>query len=223
MAVGRTRQREIHGGFRTSLAWVAYKLVTVGVGAGLFLGTYRAVAVLALGYGEGVDLMTPLDRWIPFLPWTWWFYVPAYALGLLVALALIDERRIYHRSLLAILAIGAFNAVFYLTMPAVFPRAGLVVEPGWTAAAFAWLWETDLPNNTFPSSHVAVGAFSVFVSRQTGRRLAIVPLICAVAVSITVLTTKQHFWVDSVSGWLVGWLAYRLIMSPVTEGSRQRP
>ena len=204
------------GGFAEPWRWVAYKLLLVSLGTAAFLGYYRMIALLA--YGRSVDLMTAFDRAIPFVPWTWWIYVPAYALGLLVAIALIDDRRVLQRSMLAILAIAGFNSIFYLTLPSTFPRPEVVLEPGWTAAAYAWLWAVDLPNNTFPSSHVAVGALSVFITPIRRRPLAVIPLLCALAVSVTVLTTKQHYWIDSVSGWAVGGLAFWLIVRPVVPG-----
>lgn len=123
----------------------------------------------------------------------------------------------------AIFAIAVFNSVFYLLLPSTFPRPEVVLDPGWTAAAYAWLWAVDLPNNTFPSCHVAVGALSVFIARISGRPLALLPLLCALAVSVTVLTTKQHYWIDSVAGWGVGWLAYRLIVREVAPAASEAP
>jgi membrane-associated phospholipid phosphatase len=208
-----------YGGFEGPWAWYRYKIVAALIGTGVFLGTYRVVALLA--EGRSVDLMTPLDHAIPFIPWTWWLYIPAYALGLLVAIGLIDDRRVFHRVIVALLCMGAFNSVFYLAIPSVYPRPVDALEPGLTAMAFEWLWATDLPNNTFPSSHVAVGALSVFVARLSKSPWALIPLLCAVSVSLSVLTTKQHYWVDSVSGWMVAGLAYWLIVRPVVPAVRR--
>jgi len=183
----------------------------LGVGTlAIFLGLYNLVALFPLG--PPVDLLTPLDRAIPFLPWTWWLYVPAYGGSMFHALFSLRDVQILLRTLAALVVCQLVNDVFYLAMPAPFPRPADPGGDGLTAAAFRVLWAIDPPGNTFPSSHVAVAFVAWRCLRLDGHPRAWVNGLALVSIFLTVHTTKQHFVVDSLAGVAMGWACHRLLL-----------
>lgn len=164
----------------------------------------------ALTSHRGYDLMTALDRAVPFLPWTWWIYFPHYVFGLLVTTIAVRDVHLLFRVIAAILLGQVICAGLYFLLPSTFPRPPSVGEADpWTTAAIQWFWDTDPPNNTFPSAHVAnatMAAIGAWRSRQPVIRWYMT--LVAVGVFITVHTTKQHYWIDAVGGVLLAFAAF---------------
>ncbi len=190
--------------------WWAWRLALGMVTILVFLGLYNLVARIPLG--APVDLASPLDRAIPFLPWTWWLYVPAYAGCLTFSLFALRDTRLLMRTLASLVLCQLFNDLFYVLMPAPFPRPADVVADPLTTAAFQALWAVDPPGNTFPSSHVAVAVIAWRSLRLDRHPLAWIDLVLLASILVTVHTTKQHFLVDSLAGLVVGWACHRLLV-----------
>ncbi len=190
--------------------WRAWRLA-LGVATVLvFLGLYNLVARLPLG--TPIDLATPLDRAIPFLPWTWWLYVPAYAACMAFSLFAITDTRLFVLTLASLVLTQLFNDVFYVFLPAPFPRPAVVEADALTSLAFQALWRIDPPANTFPSSHVAVAVIAWRALRVERHPRAWINLGLLASILISVHTTKQHFVADSLAGLAVGWACHRLLV-----------
>lgn len=187
-------------------AWkVALSLATVG-----FVGAlYWPVGELTAG--RSFDLMTPLDAAIPFVPWTWWIYFPGYLFGLLFAVLAMRDDGVYYRSIAAIMLAQVFNSVVYLLIPSTFPRPWEWQGTGLTADAIHWYWTVDPPNNTFPSSHVALASLAALGMWRERNPLRLVPTLTALGIFVTVHTTKQHYWIDAVAGVGMGFLCHWLV------------
>lgn len=193
----------------------------------LFLGL-TATAILALcyfnaskaGVGRSIDLMSKFDESVPFIPWTWWIYFPGYVGGLLLAMVSFRNLNVYYRTLGAVLAAQAFCAVIFLMFPSDFPRP-TDAGAGLTGDAIRWFWTVDPPNNTFPSTHVAVSVIAAIGMWRDGNRARIVSAVMAVGVIITVHTTKQHYLVDTLGGIVVALLACRVFL-PSPSPARAR-
>jgi len=160
---------------------------------------------------RSIDLMTPLDRAIPFIPWTWWIYFPHYLLGLLVSTLVVKDLRILYRVFVAILLVQVISDLFYLVVPSTFPRPDHVDGTGLTARAITWFWSVDPANNTFPSTHVAIAFTAALGVRRAGHPLWWYSLASATGVFITVHTAKQHYWIDAAAGVLVSLVAFNLV------------
>lgn len=184
--------------------------IFVGVGSAGILALCYFNASKA-GVGRSIDLMSKFDASVPFIPWTWWIYFPGYVGGLLLAMVSFRNLNIYYRSLAAVLAAQAFCALIFLLFPSDFPRptdAGI----GLTGEAIRWFWTVDPPNNTFPSTHVAVSVITAIGMWRDGNRARIVSALMALGVIITVHTTKQHYLVDTLGGIVVALLACRVFL-----------
>jgi membrane-associated phospholipid phosphatase len=161
------------------------------------------------GVGRSVDLMSAFDASVPFIPWTWWIYFPGYIGGLLMAMIAFRNLDVYYRTLGAILVAQAFCAVIFLMFPSDFPRP-TDAGGGLTGEAIRWFWTVDPPNNTFPSTHVAVSVIAALGMWRDGNRARMVSLMMAIGVIVTVHTTKQHYLVDTIGGIVVALMAFRL-------------
>ncbi len=193
------------------MGWYLRRFGALLAGAAVFLGIHRAVALATAD--RHVELLSWADRAIPLVPWTAWFYVPLYALGIVVAGFLGRDRREFERGAVAALVGLAICALGYFAVPSTYPRAAAfdgVVLAGSGGVLLRFVHAIDLPNNTFPSAHVMVAVICADIGWRSGSRWRWLPLVSAVGVALSVLTTKQHYVVDSLAGAAVGLLALRL-------------
>lgn len=189
--------------FRSALCdkgafWYAWKILVMLLTVGWVTLLYMPMA--ALTEGRTYDLTTAVDEAIPFIPWTWWIYFPGYLFGLLFGVLAIRDDGVFYRSVAAIILAQMFNSAFYLVLPSTFPRPLDWHGTGLTAEAIYWFWTIDPPNNTFPSSHVAIAAIAALGLWRERNPLRWVPTLTALGIVITVHTTKQHYWIDTVAG-----------------------
>jgi membrane-associated phospholipid phosphatase len=141
-----------------------------------------------------------VDRWTPFLPWTFWVYTSEYMLILSVVVLL---RAKAHFDSFARMAFGVLVGcgLFFLFYPTVYPRP-VYPETGSQlfAAPMRFIQAVDPPGNCFPSMHVALTAISAWAIRQRSRGLAWVYGLWTVLICASTLTTKQHYAWDIGGG-----------------------
>ncbi|MCB9597057.1 MAG: phosphatase PAP2 family protein [Sandaracinaceae bacterium] len=163
--------------------------------------------------------LTSLDRAIPFVPWTVWLY-GTITWTSFVAWLSVRERADAARLMAAITVASAACALVFIVWPTTFPRGLYPLPEGLgarTLAELAELRDDDSPSNCFPSLHVALawGIALTWASWIRRRPLAVLPIAWALVVSVTTVTTKQHYVVDVPAGMLVGafawWAARRII------------
>jgi membrane-associated phospholipid phosphatase len=113
-----------------------------------------------------------------------------------------------------VLTAQAISASVYLLVPSTFPRPTAADLTGWgiTRRAVEWFWTIDPPNNTFPSTHVAISTVAALCMWRDRHPLKWLGLAFTVGVFVTVHTAKQHYWMDAVVGVLVGLGAYRGVL-----------
>jgi membrane-associated phospholipid phosphatase len=154
--------------------------------------------------------LLPPDRLIPFIDWTIWVYASQFLLlygcFLGVNSARVVSRLVYTISMASLLAFCVF-----LIYPTEFPR-GVTVEDWGSATAFRFLYSIDSAANCFPSLHVTLAWLSALSLMDERRKAGALAMVWAAIISISTLTTKQHYFVDLVGGgglallcrWLIG-------------------
>jgi membrane-associated phospholipid phosphatase len=143
------------------------------------------------------DFMTPVDRLVPFLPWTLLVYQSFFCM--LVWAAWICDAREFLRLLAAVLLANLAAYAGFILLTSHYPRPDLrTIEPEFLREAFASMFAQDAPGNTFPSIHVAVTTLLALRLRQ--RRLGGLWLAWAGLVVLSTLTVKQHYLVDVIGG-----------------------
>jgi len=190
--------------------WFLWRLGWGIAVASLVSAVYFEVALLTAG--RTVFLMTPLDETIPFIPWTWWVYFPGYVASLTLATVGIRDDRLFFRALLGGALAQCIAACIYLLIPSTFPRPTAADLPaaGLTREAILWFWSLDPPNNTFPSTHVAISTVGALALWREKSPLRFIALLLVAGIFITVHTAKQHYWIDAVAGVLLGVAVFRL-------------
>jgi membrane-associated phospholipid phosphatase len=151
----------------------------------------------------------PPDRLIPFIDWTIWIYASQYLLLYLCFLG-VNSARAVSRLVYAISLASLLAFCVFLVYPTVFPR-GLTAEDGAAAFAFRFLYSIDSAANCFPSLHVALAWLSALGLRDERKRAGALALVWAALISISTLTTKQHYFVDLVGGCGLALFCRRLI------------
>jgi membrane-associated phospholipid phosphatase len=168
------------------------------------------------------------DRLIPFIDWTIWVYASQFLLlygcFLGVNSARTVSRLVYAISLASLLAFCVF-----LIYPTEFPRS-LEAKEGSTTFAFRFLYSIDSAANCFPSLHVALAWLSALSLRDERRKAGALAIVWSTLISVSTLTTKQHYFADLVGGgglallcrWLIGKIwSVQPVEIDLLQGSRR--
>jgi membrane-associated phospholipid phosphatase len=154
-------------------------------------------------------LMTDLDRAIPLIPETSWIYAmlwPFYFLPLFVFRKMRDFT----------LFVGAYATglavtfITYLVYPVEFIRPeGVEVD-----SASTWLldliYKLDNPYNAMPSQHVFIPFVLALAVRRNNKAFGNWLLVAAAMVGLSILTVKQHYIIDFVTGLALAIFSYKL-------------
>ncbi|MDB6171544.1 MAG: superfamily protein [Chthoniobacteraceae bacterium] len=163
--------------------------------------------------------LTPLDRAIPFWPWT---VVPYFILiGGMYLPAFLRTDALFWRSLLAVTIGVLINYTVFALWPTTYPRPMAPTGSGFYLDWYRWLISIDTPANCFPSGHITAPAIGCWALARERPRWKWAILLGFVPLALTILTTKQHYIVDLLGGLVtaaIGLLFARFIL-PVREGS----
>lgn len=184
------------------------------------------------------DPETSLDRQIPVIGWMIAPYMALYLFypATLLANPMDDRHRLELISGVQMLSLATiFCSIIFVLFPAEIDlRDQLDWDSlsGWQVGLFETMHFMDEPWNAWPSLHIA---HSYFLARaitrwvraahsdSTGRRLFLAILwIEFILLSISILTTKQHYVWDLFTGLLVGFVGWR-IAEPVLESIAALP
>ena len=153
----------------------------------------------------------PLDHLIPFVPWTVVIYLSCYLFwGVSYCLIATGELGLVRRFFAAEVAAKTVCLVCFVLLPTTNVRPDIVGHSVWD-----WLmgvvYTVDAPDNLFPSIHCLVSWMCYIGARKDPRcpkPARLTTLICALAVFVSTLTTKQHVVVDVAAGVAVAEACY---------------
>lgn len=185
----------------------------------LRLSTFAAVIVFHVSVYSAVNLTnsardpaqlwnlhTPLDAWIPYLDWTAYiYYFGDLYMGAWAAVVVVLLERGFGRAMVTYLGMIVVGGALQVLIPA---SAPLPADPHWLQAR---VHEVSIaPYACLPSMHVALSVLPALLSLHVLRsRLARGAAIgAAVLITISTVTTKEHFVVDPVAGLALAGLAY---------------
>jgi membrane-associated phospholipid phosphatase len=179
-----------------------YKLLLTS----LFALAYAVFYVLPNLRPPFPPLQLPLlwvDRVVPFLPWTVVIYLSDWLLALWVIILVKDVDSFNKLSRMAFMTL-TICGIFFLFAPTTYPRPIYPTDEFLPIQLLLNLLEfADKPTNCFPSNHVAMASIFVWAVRGFDRRKYLGFLIWAVAIFISTLTTKQHYFLDILGGLVV--------------------
>jgi membrane-associated phospholipid phosphatase len=142
-----------------------------------------------------------LEKHIPFMPWTILIYTSDYIfMGL--AVILIDERFEFHRFTRQAILVLIFGGTFFWFFPTVLPRVEAPVDDEifFVRYLINMVQSLDAPTNCFPSLHVGFAGAALWNLRNKSRRVFRTFFFWAVLITLSVLTTKQHYLWDIAGG-----------------------
>ena len=146
--------------------------------------------------------LSPIDVGMPFIPQTIWLYISEYFYVIVIYFSYRDITNL-NRFVYAVIALLLSCALVFWLWPTVIARdsfpAPLTLDP-LTSAVLAALRRADTPANCFPSFHVGSVYLSAFLLSKEGRWKYAFFLTWATAITISTLTTKQHYFADVVAG-----------------------
>jgi len=142
--------------------------------------------------------MTGLDEAIPFLPWTIAPYL-ILVLGMYL-FAFIDNEDDFISALVALTIAVCINYLTYIIYPTTYPRPPLPQSTELGASLYHWLVSIDTPANCFPSGHITTPAIGCWYLARHHTTLRPFLFITFLILSVTTLTTKQHYAIDIPAG-----------------------
>lgn len=163
--------------------------------------------------------LTRLEQAIPFWEWTFFIYVSEYFL-FVWAFFLFDEWENLNRTAWAFLFASFLAAVVFLLFPTTYPRElfPLMSDPNsFVNFIFFNFRRIDDPSNTFPSLHVSCCFLTAlaYLDKRESRKKFYFFFTWAFFISLSTLTTKQHYLIDVVAGLLyaitVYWIFFKKI------------
>jgi membrane-associated phospholipid phosphatase len=156
-----------------------------------------------------LDLATSWDYAIPYLRWTWVIYYFGFAYIVLWGGAGVWRlsRRALNRSVAIYAALVLVGAILHLLIPteAPWPMVGdlTAVQRNFKAS-----YHIE-PLACFPSMHVALAVLPAYISLHEFRNRInrVLSVILACAVSASILTAKEHWFLDALGGLVLGLIA----------------
>jgi hypothetical protein len=183
---------------------VALMLFLVFLQLGNFYLGYRLYAMYPpSGY---LDLETSWDHAIPYLKWTWVIYYFGFAYIVFWGGAGLWRlsRKALHRSVAIYSALVMAGAILHLLIPTEAPWP-MVEDLTAIQRSFKTSYHIE-PLACFPSMHVALAVLPAFISLYIFRSRInrLLSIILAFAVSASILTAKEHWFLDALSGLVLG-------------------
>jgi hypothetical protein len=151
--------------------------------------------------------LSALDQAIPFLLWTVW---PYFLLVLLAFLPLgIRDTAIFWRAMIAYTVAITINISIWLLFPTVYARPQMPDGSSFTRFAYHWLCSIDTPANCLPSGHITSPAIGCWALSAAAPKYRTRIWTAFLLLSVTILTTKQHYVVDLPAGLLTAFIGIR--------------
>jgi len=164
--------------------------------------------------------LSSLDNAIPFLSWT---VIPYLILiSGMYLFAFIDNQDDFVGALVALTIAVSINYIVYIIYPTTYPRPPTPVASGVDYDLYRWLISFDKPTNCLPSGHITTPAIGCWYLGLHHKKFRPYLFTVFFVLSLTTLTTKQHYIVDIpaglltaaigiiVAGWLVRYSPFRL-------------
>ena len=147
--------------------------------------------------------LTPVDRWVGFLPWSIWIYFSLWPYVTILPAFYLSLRQLLVYLAGAIVISGVGMGIFYFSPTAVPAErvAGRALHPG-----FGLLEGVDATGNACPSLHVAFAVYTALGMRRILREIGAPPAavqfnaLWATGICASTLTTGQHVFWDVAAG-----------------------
>lgn len=188
---------------------------------GLLLWFYAALIYLTSNHFPILEPqllpMSRLDRAIPFLPNTVWIYLSEYLFFITIYLSARDMVNL-NKYVYSFIALQTTSVLIFVLWPTTFPRELFPLPEDLNAPTyfiFSALRQLDTPVNCCPSLHVSSVFLSSFIFLDEQQKKFPLFFFWGAAIALSTLTTKQHYFVDVLSGLFMAilfyWIFHKLV------------
>jgi len=163
-------------------------------------------------------LLTPADEALSFRPESLWLYLSFVPYCFFSLLDFEGVRRLL-RVFVCVFIDSLISYRSFLKFPSAYPRTPVDCDGARLQEVWRSLRSVDRPTNTFPSIHVGHAVLiALMLSRRLRREDADAYLLWATLISLSTLSTKQHFIVDVTGGILVADAVAAHVYDPWEDG-----
>lgn len=145
--------------------------------------------------------MLAIDGLIPFVDWTVWIYHSQFFF-LLFAVWALETEAIISRTFYSMGLASALSFCVFFIYPTELTRPSIETA-GATTQAFQFLYAIDTATNCLPSLHTALAGLGAFGVADERAREAIFAASWAGLITLSTMTTKQHYLIDVLAGLIV--------------------
>jgi len=140
-----------------------------------------------------------IDKAIPFIPETIFIYMSEYFLAIVVLIFIRDAYE-YRRLIIAYFATFGISLVIFTLFPTMVTFRPEIVGDGLVADLYRVLHTVDTTANAFPSQHVSLVVLPFLIFWKKHHLAATIFGVWAFLISVSTLTTKQHYLIDIFGG-----------------------
>ncbi len=158
-----------------------------------------------------------IDDAVPFLPYSVWIYISEYIFFPAVYLTCRDLTNL-NKYFYSFLFLQTISVIIFWIWPTTYPRDLFPLPDdlgSLTHFVFSTLRATDAPSNCCPSLHVSSVYLSAFIFLDDQRAKFPFFFIWGTANACSTMTTKQHYIIDLMTGFLMAigtyWIFHRYI------------
>lgn len=163
------------------------------------------------------ELVSPLDKHIPFVAHWVWVYLSMFSAAL-IPLFVVRCPRLFRRTALAYATVIAVSLICFMAFPVTSARLRVappmldISRPSDWAVSI--VYSLDPPYNLFPSLHLSIAALAAFSAWKATRLYGGAAFVGVGFVGVSVCTVKQHFLLDALGGLALAALAGAVILRP---------
>lgn len=152
------------------------------------------------------DVSLSIDRIIPLVPEWSWIYEMLFIFPIFLVLVLetVDEVK---KVGFSIIMCDLVAYPIFLMFPVMSVRPDVPMNTA-SEVLLNFIYYIDLPTNCFPSLHVAVSMVSAFAIYHRTNISGIWAIILGILISLSTLFTKQHYFLDVISGLILATFCY---------------
>jgi len=182
------------------------KIILLQIIIVLYLGIYRLVQTVN---PVGFNLEIGLDKHIPFIPEFAVIYLLYIPMIIFVFAFYWNDYKAYRSMSLMLIAVISTAIVIYSAFQTEVLRPIFASTDFFTRLTNT-IYKYDMPNNTFPSLHVALtSSITAFVyKKDTKVGMALIPLTFLIILSTMLI--KQHVVLDIIGGLMLAFIIFKI-------------
>ena len=177
---------------------------------GIFMAFYSGSGAIS-AQNAAMLWMPKFEENIPFMIWTIWIYIVFYPVYLIWALYGFRDEIEMNKTLYGFLILTIISCTIFILLPISYPRELFPLPLGDDSISvliFKLMRAADKSSNCLPSLHVGLCYLFGYGFFKESKRKFLLAFCASTIISISTLTTKQHYIYDIIAGFILASLIY---------------